>query len=80
MKNLHFLSSNLKKPIFHKNLNVYFFNYLDTCARNTLLVDNTPYKSLFNEPLNVIFIETFKSFDIDDNYMLGVFFPYLEVL
>jgi hypothetical protein len=26
---------------------------------NTLLVDNTPYKSMFNGPFNVIFVKTF---------------------
>jgi hypothetical protein len=45
-----------------------------------MLVDDTPYKSLFNEPFNAIFVETFQGFDIDSNYMLADLFPYLEVL
>ncbi len=44
------------------------------------MVDDTPRKSLFNEPFNAIFVETFQNFDIGNNYMLGVLFPYLEVL
>ncbi len=45
-----------------------------------MLVDDTPYKSLFNEPFNAIFVETFQGFHIDSNYMLADLFPYLEVL
>jgi hypothetical protein len=43
-----------------------------------LLVNDTPYKSLFNEPFNAIFLEYFDSFHKEDNYLLGIVFPYLE--
>lgn len=46
-KNAQFLSSNPENHVFHKNLDVIFLKYLDVCVRNTLLVDNTAYKSLF---------------------------------
>jgi len=50
MKNVHSLSINPNKPIFHKNINDFFSKYHDTHFGNTLLVDDTPYKSMFNEP------------------------------
>jgi hypothetical protein len=65
-KNVHFLSSNFEKCVFHKNLGV----------ENTLLIDNTPYKSLFNEPYNVIFVETYdSSIGDNNNYLLGIIMP-----
>jgi hypothetical protein len=33
IKNVHFLSSNLEKHVFHKNLDVFFSKYLNACAR-----------------------------------------------
>ncbi len=39
-----------------------------------LLVNDTPYKSLFNEPFNAIFLESFNSFHKEDNYLLGIVF------
>jgi hypothetical protein len=47
---------NLNKPIFHKTFDVLLFKYHGTHVSNMLFVDNTPYKSLFNEPFNVIFL------------------------
>jgi hypothetical protein len=46
---------NLEKPIFHKNLDVFFSRFPDTHAKNTLLVDDTPYKSMFNDLCNIYF-------------------------
>jgi hypothetical protein len=80
-KNPNFLSSNHEKPIFHKNLGVFFSKYLDAHLGNTLLVDNILYKSLFNGPYNVIFLETFNnSIGDNNNYLLGDVLPYLEAL
>jgi len=74
-KNVHFLSSNLEKHVFHKNLDVFFFKYLNACARNT------PYKSLLNGPFNEIFVKTFENFVKDNNnYLLGAIILYLEAL
>jgi len=81
IKNAHFLSSNPKKPIFHQNLVVFFSKYLDARVGNTLLVDNTLYKSLFDGPYNVNFVKTFNNFiGNKNNYLLGDVLPYLEAL
>jgi hypothetical protein len=45
---------NLNKPIFHKSFDVLLFKSDGTQVSNMLFVDNTPYKSLFNEPFNVV--------------------------
>jgi hypothetical protein len=50
-------------------------------VENTLLVDNTMYKSLFNGPFNAIFVKTFDSYVRDNNnYLLGAILSYLEAL
>jgi hypothetical protein len=65
------MSSNFEKPVFHKNLGA-FKKYSDVCVENTLLVDNTMYKSLFKGPFNAIFVKTFDSSVRDNNnYLLG---------
>jgi hypothetical protein len=45
-----------------------------------LLADDTRYKSLFNGPFNVIYVETFEKFGKDDNYLLGNVLPHMETL
>jgi hypothetical protein len=81
IKNAHFLSSNLKKPVFHKNLGVFFSKYLDAHVGNTLIDENTLYKSHFNWPYNAIFVKTFNnSIGNNNNYLLGDVLPYLEAL
>jgi len=42
MRILHFL------PIFHKNLDVFFSNFPNIHGGNTLVIDNMPHKSMFN--------------------------------
>jgi hypothetical protein len=59
MRNSHFLPNELDKPIFHKNLDVFFSLYLYTHVGNTLLVDDMPYKNMFNGPYDVIFLDSF---------------------
>jgi hypothetical protein len=78
MQNLHFLQDNLDKPIFHKNIDVFFLTYPYTHVVNTLLVDDIPYKSMFDGSYNVIFMETFDSFHGEDKYLMGIVFPYLK--
>jgi hypothetical protein len=78
MKNVHSLSINLDKPIFHKNINVFFSKYHDTHVGNTLLVDDTLYKNMFNEPFNAIFLQSFHNSNKDDNYLLWVILLYLK--
>jgi hypothetical protein len=67
--------------MFFTRIWIFFSKYLDACARNTLFVDNTPYKSLFIGPFNVIFVKTFENFVRDNNnYLLGALLLYLEDL
>ncbi len=47
---------------------------------NKLLVDDTPYKSMFDEQYNAIILESFDGFCGEDHYFLGNVFPYLEFL
>jgi hypothetical protein len=46
----------------------------------TLFVDDTPYKSLFNGSFNAIYVETFEKSGRNDNYLLGIVFPYMETI
>jgi len=45
-----------------------------------LLVNNTPYKSIFNGLYNAIVLESFHDLHRDNQYLLGSIFPYLENL
>ncbi len=47
---------------------------------NTLLVDDMPYKSLFNPPFNAIFLEKFYKSQTDNDYLIEIVFCYLEAL
>lgn len=58
-KNEHFLPKKRKKPILYKNVNTFFNVFPITKYENTLLVDDTPYKSLFHLLFNVFFLEMF---------------------
>jgi len=78
MKNVHYLSINPDKPIFHKNIHVFFSKYHDIHVGNTLLVDDTLYKSMFNEPFNAIFLQSFHNSNKDNTYLLWVILLYLK--
>ncbi len=80
MQNLHFLPIKLDKPIFHKNLDVFFFTFIYIHIGNMLLVDDTPYKNMFNGLYNAIFLESFNDLHGEDRYLLGFVLPYLENL
>jgi hypothetical protein len=45
---------------YHKNHLDFSRKYYSAHLGNTLLVDNTPYKTCQNFPFNVIFIESYK--------------------
>jgi hypothetical protein len=78
-QNDHFLLANHEKPVFHKNLDVFFSKYLGTHHGNTLLVDDISYKSMFNESFNAIFVKTFDTSNRDPNdYLTFTILPYLE--
>jgi hypothetical protein len=59
MQNPHFLPDKRDKSIFHKDLDILFSTYFYTHVGNTLLIDDMPYKSMFNGPYNAIFLESF---------------------
>jgi hypothetical protein len=79
-KNDHFLATNLEKLVFHKNLNVFFLRFLDTHVGNILLIDDMPYKSIFNDSCSAIFLESFESSHRDGDYLLFIVLPYLVSL
>ncbi len=58
-RNDHFLSKKHDKPIFHKTLKDFFHFTLSTTFENTLLLDDTLHKSMFNPPSSAIFSKTF---------------------
>jgi len=58
-KNNHFLPKKPYKPVFHKNLFDFFVQFPCMTFENTLLIDDTPHKSLFNPPFNAIFLKMF---------------------
>jgi len=80
MQNLHFLLDKLDKSIFHKNLNVIFSTFPYTHAGNTLLIDDVPYKIMFNSSYSAIFLESFGGVCGENWYFLGFVLPYFENL
>jgi len=76
-KNDHFSPHHPKKPIFHKNLDVFFSKFPNTHVGNTLLVDDTPYKSIFNDLCTGILLELFEGACNDGDYLFSTVFPYL---
>jgi hypothetical protein len=80
MWNLYSLLDNPNKPIFHKNLNVFFSTFPYTHAGNTLLINDAPYKSMFNNLYSATFLESFDGLHGEDQCLLGFVLPYLENL
>jgi hypothetical protein len=80
MQNPHFLPDGPNKPIFHKNLDVFIYKFPYTHDDNTLLIDNMPYKNMFNNMYNVIFLESFNGIRGEDQHLLGSIFPYFKNL
>jgi hypothetical protein len=79
-RNDHFWPNKPDKPIFHKNLLEFLVQFLGTTFENTLVIDNTLHKSLFNPLFSAIFFYTFYELHSDVNYMLQTILPYLESL
>jgi hypothetical protein len=73
-KNEHFL---LEKP---KNQMACFWVFPNTNYESILLVNDMPYKSLFNPLFNAIFLETFYKFQANIDYLFKIVLPYLEAL
>ncbi|XP_065868792.1 uncharacterized protein [Euphorbia lathyris] len=76
------LGSNEQKFVMLKNLEKVWNAYPQFNASNTVLIDDTPYKSLMNSANNFIFPTTFDSSNRWDNYPdpNGGFVNYLERL
>jgi hypothetical protein len=70
----------LEKLVFHKNIEDFFHLLHGTAFENTLLIDDTLHKNMFNPPFSAIFFDTFYKSHIDDNYLLKSVIPYLESL
>jgi len=68
------------KIIYHQNFFYLFRRYLNTHLGNTLLIDNMPYRTCQNPPLNVIFVKSYEDVKEEDNYFMGTFLPHLESL
>jgi hypothetical protein len=73
MWNPHFLLDKPNKPIFCKNIDIFFFTFPYIHASNMLFIDNTPYKSVFNDLYNAIFLELFDDACRENRYLLGLF-------
>jgi hypothetical protein len=69
----------IKLFIIKKKKNL-FRRYLNTHLGNTLLIDNMPYRTRQNPPLNVIFVKSHEHMKEEDNYFMGTFLPHLESL
>ncbi len=65
------------KKIYHKNLFDFFPRYSSTHFKNTLLVDNTLYRTYQNPPFNAIFIESQEDVLEKDNYLMKILLLYL---
>jgi hypothetical protein len=80
MQKLHFLLDKPNKPIFHKNLDIFFSMFPYIHANSTLLIDDAPYKSMFNNLYSAIFFKSFDNIHGKDQCLLGSILPYLENL
>jgi hypothetical protein len=75
MQNSHLLLDKLDKLIFHKNLDIFFFTFPYIHVGN-MFVGDMPYKSMFNDMYNAIFVESFDDLNREDQYSLGFVFLY----
>ncbi len=67
------------KLIYHNNISNFFPRYLDTHLGNTLLVNDTPYRTYMNPPSNAIFVESYEYMPKEDNYVMKTLLPYLKI-
>jgi len=80
MRNLHFLLDKPNKPVFHKNLDIFFSTFPYIHTSNMLFIDDAPYKTMFNNLYSAIFFKSFHSLCGEDQCLLGSILPYLENL
>ncbi len=68
------------KPLYLKPIEFIFEKYPDRNASNTLIVDDSEYKMLFNPNENCICPKPWSEDDVDDEELLTVLQPWLEGL
>jgi hypothetical protein len=56
---------------------MFSFRNFSTHVGNTLLVDDTRYKSIFNDLWNGIFVESFEGASNNGDYLFSIVLPYL---
>lgn len=66
--------------MFFINLKDFFCLFPNMPFENTLLVDDTSHKNMFNPPCSAIFFKTFYKFHIDNNYLIYIILSYLKSL
>jgi hypothetical protein len=59
---------------------MFFFSMFPNIHVGNMFVDDTPYKSMFNNPYSAIFLESFDSIHGEDRYLLGSIIFYMENL
>jgi len=57
----------------------FFLTYFYIHASNTLFIDDTLYKNIFNNPYNAIFLKSFNNLRKEDQYLLGFVLPYYKI-
>ncbi len=68
------------KLIYHKNLSDFLPRYPNTHLGNTLLVDETHYRTCLNPLFNAIFVDSYEYMPKEDNYLMTTLLSYLKFL
>ena len=72
---------NSQKPFFFKDLSIFYRRVPLANDSNTLLIDDSPLKSLLNDQYNVVFPPTFRDSDGQaDDFLVCRLLPYLDRL
>jgi len=78
-KSMYMASTTLNKPIFFKELAAFVHFVGLSSLENILLIDDSQFKNLMNDPHNTIFPLSFSS-NLDDNYLKLHLVPWLDGL
>ena len=72
---------NSQKPFFFKDLSIFYCRVPLANDSNTLFIDDSPLKSLFNDQYNPVFPPTFQNSDGQaDDFLVCRLLPYLDRL
>ncbi|XP_027182077.1 uncharacterized protein LOC113780478 [Coffea eugenioides] len=63
------LRENPDKTVMFKDLKRVWGEYKSYNSSNTILVDDSPYKSVLNSPYNAIFPTSYTCYTVEDNYL-----------